>query len=84
MSGDRRLTVREAAHALNMSVATLYRRVADGSLKLEKDVGRRFVSGAEVERYREKNLADLFGRVLLGDAKVLLRALRVGRGAWKK
>lgn len=52
MSGDRRLTIREAALALNMSVATLYRRVADGSLKLEKDVGRVFVSGAEVERYR--------------------------------
>ncbi len=46
-----RNTVEEALVILKLSRATLYQRISDGLLRVTKDGGRTFISGAELQRY---------------------------------
>lgn len=46
-----RLDIPEAAKALRISRATLYKRIESGELSAQKDGKRRFVTCAELERY---------------------------------
>ena len=46
-----RFEVPEAAQILRMSRAQLYNRIHDGSLKLQNDGARTYISRAELERY---------------------------------
>lgn len=46
-----RNTIEEALAILKVSKPTLYRRIAQGLLKVTKDGARTFISGAELVRY---------------------------------
>ena len=46
-----RNTVDEALVILKLSKPTLYRRIAEGLIKVTKDGARTFISGAELVRY---------------------------------
>jgi excisionase family DNA binding protein len=46
-----RFEVSEAAQILRMSRAQLYNRIHEGSLKLQKDGARTYITRAELERY---------------------------------
>ena len=46
-----RLTVEQAAQALNCSRAFLYLRIRAGDIRAQRDGRRRYVSVAEISRY---------------------------------
>jgi excisionase family DNA binding protein len=46
-----RFDILEAAHILRLSRAALYERIRSGSIKVQKDGRRTFVSAAELQRY---------------------------------
>ncbi len=49
-----RLEVPEAAEALRISRATLYKRIQSGAIAAQKDGKRTFVTAAELARYVER------------------------------
>lgn len=49
-----RLEIPEAAEALRISRATLYKRIQAGDIAAQKDGKRTFVTRAELERYVER------------------------------
>lgn len=52
-----RLEVPEAAEALRISRATLYKRIAAGEIAVQKDGKRTFITVAELTRYVERATA---------------------------
>ena len=48
-----RFDIGEAARILRMSRASLYNRVQEGSIRLQKDGGRSYITRTELERYVE-------------------------------
>ena len=54
-----RFAVTEAADLLRMSRAQLYNRINDGSIKMQKDGARTYITRSELERYVNSLAADL-------------------------
>lgn len=82
-----RLTVTQAAKALNMSRAKAYRRIAEGVLQAHRDGGQTFVSRAALDRYiaalehrcqAEEPTAPVLGRYEYGDIPMNPRRQRAG------
>lgn len=46
-----RLEILEAARALRIGRAMLYRRIKDGEITIQKDGSRTFITVAELQRY---------------------------------
>jgi excisionase family DNA binding protein len=46
-----RFTIREAARILRMSRAQLYNRINEGSILVQKDGARTYITRSELERY---------------------------------
>ena len=46
-----RFAISEAARILRLSRATLYERIRDGEIQVQKDGRRRYITTAELHRY---------------------------------
>ncbi len=46
-----RFEINEAAHILRISRATLYERIRDGQIAVQKDGRRTFITADELQRY---------------------------------
>lgn len=62
-----RLDIEEAADALRISRALLYRRIKDGELRSHKDGGRTYIALAELRRYADSKAASQHAAPAHGD-----------------